>query len=87
MSQDPLAPDVRSSEDPSIDSSLRREPKKRVAHKKGWKGWVAYDELKPEEAPNPDKLIELDRAIILEDRRTRSGKNFDAISEGKDTWV
>lgn len=65
----------------------RREPKKRVAHKKGWKGWVAYEELGPEEAPDPSKLIELDRAIVLEDRRTRSGKNFDAISEGKDSWV
>lgn len=73
--------------DSNDDSFVRKEPKKRVAHKKGWKGWVAYDDLKPDEAPNPDKLIELDRAVILEDRRTRSGKNFDAISEGKDTWV
>jgi len=68
-------------------SAIRREPKKRAAHKKGWKGWVAFDELDPEAAPDPTKLIELDRAVILEDRRTRSGKNFDAISEGKDTWV
>jgi hypothetical protein len=74
--------------DVDMESAPRREPKKRVAHKKGWKGWVAYDELNPEEAgPDPNKLIELDRAIVLEDRRTRSGKNFDAIGEGKDTWV
>jgi len=71
----------------SGESHVRKEPRKRVAHRKGWKGWVAFDELDPEATPDPTKLIELDRAVVLEDRRTRSGKNFDAIGEGKDTWV
>ncbi|PPR00754.1 hypothetical protein CVT24_000779 [Panaeolus cyanescens] len=55
--------------------------KKRAAAKKGWKGWV-------EGSPPPsDKLINLDSAPVLQERRTRSGKNFDAISVGKDGWV
>ncbi|KAF8649183.1 hypothetical protein AX16_005981 [Volvariella volvacea WC 439] len=55
--------------------------KKRVAVKKGWKGWV-------EGSPPPSqKLINLDAAPVLQERRTRSGKNFDAISIGKDGWV
>lgn len=59
----------------------RRERKKRFAHKKGWKGWI-------EGSPVPsDKLINLDSAPVLHERRTRSGKNFDAISVGKDSWV
>lgn len=55
--------------------------KKRVAVKKGWKGWV-------EGSPEPStKLINLDAVPILQERRTRSGKNFDAIGVGKDSWV
>ena len=55
--------------------------KKRVPTRKGWKGWV-------EGSPPPsDKLINLDEAPIMVERRTRSGKNFDAISEGKESWV
>lgn len=55
--------------------------KKRVPVKKGWKGWV-------EGSPPPSKkLINLDGAPVLQERRTRSGKNFDAISVGKDGWV
>jgi hypothetical protein len=55
--------------------------KKRVAARKGWKGWV-------EGSPPPsEKLIQLDAAPILQERRTRSGKNFDAIGIGKDSWV
>ncbi|KAJ3515751.1 hypothetical protein NMY22_g14372 [Coprinellus aureogranulatus] len=58
-----------------------RERKKRVAARKGWKGWV-------EGSPPPsEKLINLDAVPILHERRTRSGKNFDAISVGKDGWV
>lgn len=58
-----------------------RPRKKRVAVKKGWKGWV-------EGSPPPSaKLINLDSVPILRDRRTRSGKNFDAIGVGKDSWV
>ncbi|KAK7034550.1 hypothetical protein VNI00_012397 [Paramarasmius palmivorus] len=55
--------------------------KKRVAVRKGWKGWV-------EGSPPPsEKLINLDAVPILHERRTRSGKNFDAIGVGKDGWV
>ncbi len=52
-------------------------PKKRVAVRKGWKGWIEAEE---DELPK-DKLIELDQVEVLTDRRTRSGKNFDAIGE------
>ena len=58
-----------------------RPRKKRLAVKKGWKGWV-------EGSPEPSgKLINLDAVPMLQERRTRSGKNFDAISVGKDSWV
>lgn len=62
-------------------SSEPRARKKRIAVKKGWKGWV-------EGSPEPStKLINLDAVPILRERRTRSGKNFDAIGVGKDSWV
>ncbi|TFY50584.1 hypothetical protein EVG20_g11439 [Dentipellis fragilis] len=55
--------------------------KKRVAVRKGWKGWV-------EGSPPPSqKLINLDSVPILHERRTRSGKNFDGIGLGQDGWV
>lgn len=55
--------------------------KPRAAAKKGWKGWV-------EGSPPPsEKLINLDAVPVLQERRTRSGKNFDAIGVGKDGWV
>jgi len=55
--------------------------KKRPPARKGWKGWV-------EGSPPPsEKLINLDAVPILQERRTRSGKNFDAIGVGKDGWV
>ncbi|KAG0696593.1 hypothetical protein DFH29DRAFT_950390 [Suillus ampliporus] len=55
--------------------------KKRIAVKKGWKGWV-------EGSPPPsEKLINLDAVPVLQERRTRSGKSFDAIGVGKDGWV
>ena len=55
--------------------------RKRVATKKGWKGWV-------EGSPPPsEKLINLDAVPVLQERRTRSGKNFDAIGVGKEGWV
>ena len=54
---------------------------KRVAIKKGWKGWV-------EGSPPPsEKLINLDDVRILQERKTRSGKNFDAIGVGIEGWV
>ncbi|KIK52846.1 hypothetical protein GYMLUDRAFT_250836 [Collybiopsis luxurians FD-317 M1] len=58
-----------------------RVRKKRPAARKGWKGWV-------EGSPPPStKLINLDAVPVLQERRTRSGKNFDAIGVGKDGWV
>ncbi|THU87550.1 hypothetical protein K435DRAFT_867161 [Dendrothele bispora CBS 962.96] len=68
----------------TIEMVFPTEPKpkkKRIAHRKGWKGWV-------EGSPPPsEKLINLDAVPILQERRTRSGKNFDAIGVGKDGWV
>ncbi|KAJ7359265.1 hypothetical protein DFH08DRAFT_769152 [Mycena albidolilacea] len=59
--------------------SVPRKP--RASAKKGWKGWV-------EGSPPPsEKLINLDAVPVLQERRTRSGKNFDAIGVGKDGWV
>jgi hypothetical protein len=55
--------------------------KKRVATKKGWKGWV-------EGSPPPsDKLINLDASPVLRERKTRSGKNFDGVGLAKEGWV
>ena len=55
--------------------------KKRVAVKKGWKGRV-------EGSPPPsEKLINLDAPVLQQQRRTHSGKNFDAIGVGKESWV
>ncbi|GJE85220.1 hypothetical protein PsYK624_012980 [Phanerochaete sordida] len=67
----------RGSSDP-----VPRPRKKRVAARKGWKGWV-------EGSPPPSqKLINLDIVdVIPGERKTRSGKSFDAIAFGKDSWV
>ncbi|THH29742.1 hypothetical protein EUX98_g4425 [Antrodiella citrinella] len=57
------------------------DKKRRVPCKKGWKGWV-------EGSPEPsEKLINLDAVTVLHERKTRSGKNFDAIGLGKEGWV
>ncbi|KAG5646374.1 hypothetical protein DXG03_003697 [Asterophora parasitica] len=65
----------------STASPALPRPRKRAAVKKGWKGWV-------EGSPGPsEKLINLDAVPVLQERRTRSGKNFDAIGVGKDGWV
>ncbi|KAI0052091.1 hypothetical protein FA95DRAFT_52201 [Auriscalpium vulgare] len=57
-----------------------RPRKKRLASRKGWKGWV-------EGSPPPsEKLINLDDVKVLNERRTRSGKNFDGIGVGSG-WV
>lgn len=67
--------------DPEVPPSLHRHRKRRPATRKGWKGWV-------EGSPPPsEKLIKLDDVQVLEERRTRSGKSFDAIGLGKDSWV
>ncbi|KAG6865635.1 hypothetical protein C0991_000804 [Blastosporella zonata] len=59
----------------------RPRGRKKPAVKKGWKGWV-------EGSPPPsEKLINLDAVPVLQERRTRSGKNFDAIGIGKESWV
>ncbi|EJF57387.1 hypothetical protein DICSQDRAFT_111848 [Dichomitus squalens LYAD-421 SS1] len=64
------------------DGSMHKRPrKKRPAARKGWKGWV-------EGSPPPsDKLINLDSVTVLAERKTRSGKSFDAIGAGRDGWV
>ena len=68
-------------DDPTVATSPQPPRKKRIAVKKGWKGWV-------EGSPPPsEKLINLDAVPILHERRTRSGKSFDAIGVGKDSWV
>ncbi|KAI0720740.1 hypothetical protein C8T65DRAFT_632651 [Cerioporus squamosus] len=47
----------------------------------GWKGWV-------EGSPPPsEKLINLDRIQVLPERKTRSGKSFDAVAAGREGWV
>ena len=85
-SKRPHTPDDDSDLDEShyIDGELTAPPrprKKRPAARKGWKGWV-------EGSPPPsEKLIKLDDVQVLEERRTRSGKSFDAIGLGKDSWV
>ncbi|KAF5369097.1 hypothetical protein D9758_003075 [Tetrapyrgos nigripes] len=64
-----------------VSPTQPKPKKKRMAHRKGWKGWV-------EGSPPPsEKLINLDAVPVLQERRTRSGKNFDAIGVGKDGWV
>ncbi|KAI0078311.1 hypothetical protein K474DRAFT_1641659 [Panus rudis PR-1116 ss-1] len=70
------------SESADVQDSAPKQRKKRVAARKGWKGWV-------EGSPPPsEKLINLDIVpIIPGERRTRSGKSFDAIGVGKDSWV
>ncbi|KAJ7442058.1 hypothetical protein B0H11DRAFT_2177931 [Mycena galericulata] len=53
--------------------------KPRTVSRRGWKGWV-------EGSPPPsEKLISL--APVLPGRRTRNGKNFDAIGVAKDEWI
>lgn len=46
-----------------------RGPRKNVAIKKGWKGWV-------EEDLEPQKLILLDKPEVLPERTTRSGRKI-----------
>ena len=65
-----------------LDGPVQKKPrKKRPAARKGWKGWV-------EGSPPPsEKLINLDSVTVLAERKTRSGKSFDAIGAGRDGWV
>lgn len=70
-------------EHPTLNGQSPDQPsrKRKLAARKGWKGWV-------EGSPPPsEKLINLDAVPVLQERRTRSGKNFDAIGVGKDSWV
>jgi hypothetical protein len=83
-SKRPLTPDddeeLRSCHHLTITTPPQK-PKKRVAVKKGWKGWV-------EGSPPPsEKIINLDAVPVFKERRTRSGRSFDAIGVGKDGWV
>ncbi|KAF9269589.1 hypothetical protein L218DRAFT_277511 [Marasmius fiardii PR-910] len=80
-SKRPRTPDDDEEIVPLLPPPEPKPRRKRVAVKKGWKGWV-------EGSPPPsEKLINLDAVPILQERRTRSGKNFDAIGVGKDGWV
>lgn len=73
--------DLDREQHPSDTVAQQQARKKRVAVKKGWKGWV-------EGSPPPsEKLINLDAVPVLQERRTRSGKSFDAIGVGKEGWV
>ncbi|KAI0090392.1 hypothetical protein BDY19DRAFT_1041148 [Irpex rosettiformis] len=66
---------------PQPEQVAKPPRKKRQAARKGWKGWV-------EGSPPPsEKLINLDVVPMLGERKTRSGKSFDAIGVGKDSWV
>lgn len=59
----------------------KKQRKKRPAARKGWKGWV-------EGSPPPsEKLINLDHIQVLPERKTRSGKSFDAVAAGREGWV
>ena len=49
----------------------------------GWKGWVLTDEPYEE----PESLIKLDAPREFAERRTRSGRSFDAIAIGGGDWV
>lgn len=65
---------------PKVPPKSKEPPRKRVAVKKGWKGWV-------EGSPPPsEKLINLDSVPVLQERKTRSGKAFDGVGDGKD-WI
>ena len=83
-SKRPRTPD--DDEDIDIDSFKlsmrnRQSRKKRVAVRKGWKGWV-------EGSPPPsEKLINLDEVQVLTERKTRSGKSFDGVGLAKDDWI
>ncbi|THH17559.1 hypothetical protein EW146_g3286 [Bondarzewia mesenterica] len=73
--------DLNNAQSIAFNSPEPRPRKKRAAARKGWKGWV-------EGSPPPsEKLINLDAVTVLHERRTRSGKNFDAIGLGQDGWV
>ncbi|KAF9652612.1 hypothetical protein BDM02DRAFT_3109194 [Thelephora ganbajun] len=83
-SKRPRTPD--DDEDLDLDTfkeSMRARPprKKRVAVRKGWKGWV-------EGSPPPsEKLINLDEVQVLTERKTRSGKSFDGVGLAKEDWI
>jgi hypothetical protein len=83
-SKRPRTPDDDESIDRTITGRAASPPKpkkKRVAARKGWKGWV-------EGSPPPsEKLINLDHVVVLNERKTRSGKSFDAIGEGLEGWI
>ncbi|PIL23431.1 hypothetical protein GSI_14742 [Ganoderma sinense ZZ0214-1] len=65
-----------------LDEPMPKKPrKKRRAARNSWKGWV-------EGSPPPsEKLINLDSVTVLAERKTRSGRGFDAIGSGRDGWV
>lgn len=89
-SKRPRTPEPEVEVEPVVDVVQEAPPikirKKRAAAPKGWKGWVSIEN--DEQPPViSDKLIELDKAPVLKDRKLRSGKDFGAISIGEETWV
>ncbi|KZV95891.1 hypothetical protein EXIGLDRAFT_834047 [Exidia glandulosa HHB12029] len=66
------------------NTSSAQAARARKAARKGWKGWVEVED----DTPAPPTLIKLDApAVILPQRRTRSGKNFDGIGVGDGNWI
>ncbi|KIL63162.1 hypothetical protein M378DRAFT_164855 [Amanita muscaria Koide BX008] len=77
-SKRPFTPDE---EEEKYTPTSSRPRKKRVAVRKGWKGWV-------EGSPPPsEKLINLDAMPVIQERRTRSGRVLGNGSPEKDNWV
>ncbi|KAJ7598728.1 hypothetical protein C8J56DRAFT_1010865 [Mycena floridula] len=80
-SKRPHTPNDFEFDDYDIKPQMLERKRRLPPAKKGWKGWV-------EGSPPPsEKLINLDAVPVLRERRTRSGKNFDAIGVGKEGWV
>ncbi|KAH8829039.1 hypothetical protein DL96DRAFT_1668698 [Flagelloscypha sp. PMI_526] len=63
---------------PTLGRAIKKRPvakPKKTAVRKGWKGWVEATE---DESLPTEKLINLDNTLVFQDRKTRSGKHFDA---------
>ncbi|KAF8637890.1 hypothetical protein AX17_002513 [Amanita inopinata Kibby_2008] len=80
-SKRPRSPELEEQieEPPTPPPPSSRPRKKRVAVRKGWKGWI-------EGSPPPsNRLINLDKdPLVLQGRKTRSGKCFAAVGSGNE---